>query len=90
MIKFWSYNKEYRKYRKQILSNINKTILKGNIFFGSQLEDFEKFMLNFEPVLFLILSPNLTALSISSDLEQTLTKPIPKSLFGYSLMSCLQ
>jgi dTDP-3-amino-2,3,6-trideoxy-4-keto-D-glucose/dTDP-3-amino-3,4,6-trideoxy-alpha-D-glucose/dTDP-2,6-dideoxy-D-kanosamine transaminase len=42
MIKFWSYNKEYRKYKKQILSNINKTILKGNIFFGSQLEDFEK------------------------------------------------
>lgn len=42
MIKFWSYNKEYRKYKKQILSNINKTILKGNIFFGSQLENFEK------------------------------------------------
>ena len=42
MIKFWSYNKEYKKYKKQILTNINKTILNGNIFFGSQLENFEK------------------------------------------------
>ena len=42
MIKFWSYDKEYKKYQKQILSNINRTILKGNIFFGSQLENFEK------------------------------------------------
>lgn len=42
MIKFWSYDKEYKKYKKQILSNINRTILKGNIFFGSQLENFEK------------------------------------------------
>ena len=42
MIKFWSYKKEYVKYKKKILSKINKTILKGNIFFGPQLENFEK------------------------------------------------
>ncbi len=42
MIKFWSYDREYKKYKKIILKNINKSILKGNIFFGAQLDSFEK------------------------------------------------
>ena len=42
MIKFWSYKKEYSKYRKSLLSLINKTISKGTIFFGSDLDRFEK------------------------------------------------
>ena len=42
MIKFWSYKKEYIKYKKQLLKNIDKTISKGNIFFGNELKKFEK------------------------------------------------
>lgn len=42
MIKFWSYDKEYKKEKRKILSNIEKTISKGNIFFGDQLDNFEK------------------------------------------------
>ena len=42
MIKFWSYDKEYKKEKRNILSNIEKTISKGNIFFGDQLNNFEK------------------------------------------------
>ena len=42
MIKFWSYDREYKRYKNSILKNINKTFKKGNIFFGRQLETFEK------------------------------------------------
>ena len=42
MIKFWSYDREYIKYKNSILKNVNKTLKKGNIFFGNQLETFEK------------------------------------------------
>jgi len=42
MIKFWSYKKEYIKHKKQLLKNIDKTISKGNIFFGDELKKFEK------------------------------------------------
>ena len=42
MIKFWSYKKEYIKHKKQLLKNIDKTISKGNIFFGNELKKFEK------------------------------------------------
>ena len=42
MIKFWSYKKEYSKYRKSLLGLIDKTINKGSIFFGSDLDLFEK------------------------------------------------
>ena len=42
MIKFWSYEREYRKYKSSILKNIDSTINKGNIFFGNQIETFEK------------------------------------------------
>lgn len=42
MIKFWSYQREYKKYRKIYINNIHKTILRGNTFFGIQLVSFEK------------------------------------------------
>ena len=42
MIKFWSYDREYKKYKKIILKNIDKTINRGNIFFGDQIKNFEK------------------------------------------------
>ena len=41
MIKFWSYNKEYKKYKNQLLKKINITLTKGNIFFGDELKKFE-------------------------------------------------
>ena len=42
MIKFWSYDREYKKYKNSILKNVNKSLKKGNIFFGHQLKIFEK------------------------------------------------
>jgi dTDP-3-amino-2,3,6-trideoxy-4-keto-D-glucose/dTDP-3-amino-3,4,6-trideoxy-alpha-D-glucose/dTDP-2,6-dideoxy-D-kanosamine transaminase len=42
MIKFWSYKQEYKKYRKQFLKIVDKSIQKGIIFFGDELEKFEK------------------------------------------------
>ena len=42
MIKFWSYLREYKKYKRKIIKSIDHTILKGNTFFGSQLDLFEK------------------------------------------------
>ena len=42
MIKFWSYEREYIKYKKSIFTNIKKSINSGNIFFGDQLKIFEK------------------------------------------------
>ena len=42
MIKFWSYDREYKKYKNSILKNVHKTLKKGNIFFGHELETFEK------------------------------------------------
>ena len=42
MIKFWSYNREYKKLKKVILKKIDKSINKGNIFFGEELNKFEK------------------------------------------------
>ena len=42
MIKFWSYKAEYKKYKKVLLRNIDRTISKGEIFFGKQIETFEK------------------------------------------------
>ena len=42
MIKYWSLLEEYKKNKKKILSNISKTLNKGNIFFGDQLNIFEK------------------------------------------------
>ena len=42
MIKFWTYKKEYKKIKKKILKNVDVTISKGSIFFGKELETFEK------------------------------------------------
>ena len=42
MISFWSYIREYKKFNKKILSKLDKVLLKGNIFFGSELKKFEK------------------------------------------------
>ena len=42
MIKFWSYEREFAKYKRSIIKNIKKSINSGNIFFGKQLEIFEK------------------------------------------------
>ncbi len=42
MIKFWSYDREYKRIKKKILNNIDNTISKGNIFFGEKQNSFEK------------------------------------------------
>ena len=42
MIKTWSYIKEYKNSRKEILNSIDKTLKSGNLFFGNQLYKFEK------------------------------------------------
>tara|TARA_B100001248_G_scaffold201197_1_gene155430 strand:+ start:11465 stop:12589 length:1125 start_codon:yes stop_codon:yes gene_type:complete len=42
MIKFWSYNREFNRYKKPILSKITRTLNSGSIFFGKELENFEK------------------------------------------------
>ena len=46
MISFWSYKREYKKINKKILSEIDKVLLKGNIFFGTELRRFEKSFLS--------------------------------------------
>ena len=43
MIKFWSYTREYKKIRKEILKKLDKTFLKGDIFFGTELDNFENY-----------------------------------------------
>ena len=42
MIDFWSYKKEYKLLRKEILKSIDKTFNDGIIFFGKNLVNFEK------------------------------------------------
>ena len=42
MIKFWSYKREYKKYKISLLKKINVSIKNGLIFFGSELNKFEK------------------------------------------------
>ena len=42
MIKFWSYQDEYRKYKKNILKRLDNSLKKGSIFFGEELIKFEK------------------------------------------------
>ncbi len=42
MINFWSYQKEYNKYKNKYLSLIDKTLNKGQVFFGNNLRVFEK------------------------------------------------
>jgi dTDP-3-amino-2,3,6-trideoxy-4-keto-D-glucose/dTDP-3-amino-3,4,6-trideoxy-alpha-D-glucose/dTDP-2,6-dideoxy-D-kanosamine transaminase len=42
MIKFWSYNRELKKYKNKIYSKIKKSLDSGQIFFGNELLEFEK------------------------------------------------
>ena len=42
MIKFWSYKREYSKYKKQLIKKIIQSISRGTIFFGNELKKFEK------------------------------------------------
>ena len=42
MIKAWSYTEEYKELRNKILKNIDKSLKSGNIFFGNELDKFEK------------------------------------------------
>ena len=42
MIKAWSYIEEYKRLRKKILKSIDRTLKSGQIFFGKELQKFEK------------------------------------------------
>ena len=42
MINFWSYKKEYQKNRNKLLRKIDQTLSKGAVFFGNELDKFEK------------------------------------------------
>ena len=42
MIKAWSYIEEYKDLRKKILKSIDRTLKSGQIFFGKELQKFEK------------------------------------------------
>ena len=41
MIKFWSYQIEYQGFKKILLKSIDKSIKRGSIFFGEELNKFE-------------------------------------------------
>ena len=47
MIKPWSYTEEYKNLRKKILNSIDKTLNSGELFFGKQLNKFEKNFLKY-------------------------------------------
>ncbi len=42
MIKFWSYKREYLKYKKVIQKKIDISLNKGQIFFGDEIQKFER------------------------------------------------
>ena len=42
MIKFWSYERELKRYKKEINRKIKKSLNSGQIFFGNELSEFEK------------------------------------------------
>jgi len=42
MINFWNYTNEYKLINKQILKSVDKTLKRGNIFFGLEIKKFEK------------------------------------------------
>ena len=42
MIKFWSYKREYFRYKAHLLKKINNTLSSGVTFFGKELSKFEK------------------------------------------------
>ena len=66
MIKFWSYKKEYKKYKSQLLKTIDNSINSGNIFFGKQLNNFEKnFIKKYKSKYGIAVGSGTDALSIS-------------------------
>ncbi len=46
MIRFWSYKRELKRYKKTINQKINKSLNSGLIFFGEELKEFEKKFIN--------------------------------------------
>jgi len=46
MIRFWSYKRELKRYKKLINQKINKSLNSGQIFFGNELKEFEKKFIN--------------------------------------------
>ena len=42
MINFWSFESEYKKYKKDILNIIDKSLSSGITFFGNNLNNFER------------------------------------------------
>ena len=42
MIKSWEYKNEYNYLKKKILASIDKTLKSGKLFFGNELNKFEK------------------------------------------------
>ena len=52
MIKPWSYTEEYKNLRKKILNSIDKTLNSGELFFGKQLNKFEKNFLKYNKLKF--------------------------------------
>ena len=42
MIKFWSYNREYEKYKHSLLKKINSVLSRGNIFLVKSLKILKK------------------------------------------------
>ncbi len=76
MINFWSYKREYKKIKSKILIKIDKTLSKGNIFFGNELNNFEKkFLKKFEnkPNHLSLLSYDLVGLIYFLSLNNELT-----------------
>ena len=66
MISFWSYKREYKKSNKKILKKIDQVLLKGNIFFGSELKKFEKnFLLKYSSKYGIAVGSGTDALYIS-------------------------
>ena len=66
MISFWSYKREYNKINRKILKKIDQVLLKGNIFFGSELKKFEKnFLLKYSSKYGIAVGSGTDALYIS-------------------------
>ncbi|MDB2591423.1 DegT/DnrJ/EryC1/StrS family aminotransferase [Candidatus Pelagibacter bacterium] len=66
MISFWSYKREYKKINRKILKKIDQVLLKGNIFFGSELKKFEKnFLLKYSSKYGIAVGSGTDALYIS-------------------------
>ena len=65
MIKFLNIGKQDKPFRKKIISDIKKIIIKNNFILGSNVSDFEKNFANFCKSKFAIGCANDDALTIS-------------------------